>query len=106
MFLSDYPRGLANCLWLRWVPAFDALPVAPALAVAFLLARRRFPVSLLCLSTATISAPPPGSAHYNTVGALVADEHAARILSADSAVHAASGPGVSAAQPLDFRDSV
>src|SRR5579862_4660329 len=49
MFLSDYPRGLVNCLWLRWFPAFDALPVTPALAIAFLLARRRFPVALLGL---------------------------------------------------------
>ena len=49
MFRSDYPRSLAKgfCLW--WFPAFDALPVAPALAIAFLLARRRFPVSSLGL---------------------------------------------------------
>ena len=47
MFCSDYPRGLTNCLWLRRFPAFDALPVALALAVALLLARRCFPVSLL-----------------------------------------------------------
>src|SRR5262245_43584729 len=49
MFLSDYPRGLANCLCLCWLPVLDALPVAPALTIAFLLARRRFPVSLLGL---------------------------------------------------------
>lgn len=49
MFGSDYPRGLVNCFWLWWFPAFDAFPVAPALAVAFLLARRRLPVALLRL---------------------------------------------------------
>jgi len=48
MFLSDYPRGLVNSL-LYCFPALDALPVTAALAVAFLLARRRFPVSLLRL---------------------------------------------------------
>src|ERR1700691_4859751 len=47
MFCSDYPRGLVNWLWLWWFPAFDALPVAPALPVPFLLARRGLPVSLL-----------------------------------------------------------
>src|SRR6266542_2891032 len=49
MFRSDYPRGVVNCLWLWCFPAFDALPVAPALAVSFLPARRRRPVSLLRL---------------------------------------------------------
>jgi hypothetical protein len=49
MFCSDYPRGVVNCLWLWWFPAFDALPVAPALPVPFLLARCRRPVSLLRL---------------------------------------------------------
>ena len=29
MFCGDYPRGLVNCLWLRWFPVFDAFPVAP-----------------------------------------------------------------------------
>src|SRR5215813_246629 len=47
MFGSDYPRGLVNCLWFWWFPALDALAVAPALPIAFLLARRRFSVSLL-----------------------------------------------------------
>jgi len=47
MFGSDYPRGRVNCFWLWWFPAFDPLPVAPALPVPFLLARRRLPVSLL-----------------------------------------------------------
>jgi len=27
LFCSDYPRGLINCLWLGWFPAFDVLPV-------------------------------------------------------------------------------
>jgi len=49
MFYSDYPRGLTNCLWSCWFPAFDPFPVAPALAIAFLLACRRRPVSLLRL---------------------------------------------------------
>jgi len=49
MFWSDYPRGVVNCLWLCWFPALDALPVAPALPVPFLLARYRRPVSLLRL---------------------------------------------------------
>ena len=44
------PRGLVNCLRLCWFPALDALPGAPpALAVAPLLARRRFPIALLRL---------------------------------------------------------
>ena len=49
MFCWDYPRGLVNGFWFCWFPAFDALPVAPALAIAFLLARLRRPVSLLRL---------------------------------------------------------
>src|SRR2546426_32796 len=49
MFCSDYPRGVVNCLWLWWFPAVDAFPVAPALPVPFLLARRRCPVALLPL---------------------------------------------------------
>jgi len=49
MFCSDYPRGLANFVWLCWFPAFDALPVASALAVPFLLARCPRPVPLLPL---------------------------------------------------------
>src|ERR1700728_2425015 len=49
MFLSDYPRGLANCFW-RWrFPALDPFPVARALAVAFPLAAGCSPVLLLCL---------------------------------------------------------
>jgi hypothetical protein len=47
MFRSDYPRGIVNCFWLRLFPAFDALAIAPALTVASLSPRRRFPVSLL-----------------------------------------------------------
>ena len=49
MFLSDYPRSLVNCFWFWRFPVFDALTVAPALPIALLLARHRFPVSLLCL---------------------------------------------------------
>jgi hypothetical protein len=47
MFRSDYPRLITNRLWLWWFPILDALPVAPTLPIAFLLASRRFPVSLL-----------------------------------------------------------
>src|SRR5438309_9707612 len=47
MFGSDYPRRVVKCLWLRWFPALDALAVASALPVPFLLAQRRFPVSFL-----------------------------------------------------------
>src|SRR5271166_375396 len=47
MFASDYPRGAVNCLWLCWFPAFDELPVAAALTLPFLPARRRRPVFLL-----------------------------------------------------------
>src|ERR1700733_262599 len=54
MFWSDYPRGVVNCLWARWFPAFDALPVAVALTVAFLLAGRRLPVALLRLPPAPL----------------------------------------------------
>src|SRR5580658_847378 len=49
MCCSDYPRGLVNCLWLWWFPAFDPLPVAPPLPVPFLLPRPARPVSLLRL---------------------------------------------------------
>jgi len=47
--LSDYPRGLAHCLWLRGFAVPDPLPVSSALAVPFLLARRRRPITLLGL---------------------------------------------------------
>jgi len=49
MFGSDYPRGVVNCLWLRWFPAFDAFAITPALTVPLLSPCRRFPVSLLVL---------------------------------------------------------
>ena len=49
MFCSDYPRDLANGLWFWWFPSPHPLPVATALAVPFLLAGRRLPVSLLRL---------------------------------------------------------
>src|SRR5947199_2709469 len=49
MFCSDDPRRLVNYLCLWWFPAFDALPVAPALPLAFLLAGRCLPVALLRL---------------------------------------------------------
>src|ERR1035438_5279828 len=49
LFVSDYPRGIVNCFWLWCFPAFGALSVATVLTVPFLLARRRLPVSLLCL---------------------------------------------------------
>src|SRR5260370_36892645 len=45
----DSPRGAVNGLWLWCFPAFDALPVAPAVGVPFLPARLRRPVSLLRL---------------------------------------------------------
>src|SRR5206468_1946114 len=47
--LTQKTRGLVNCFWPWWFPAFDAFPVAPALAVAFLLARHRLAVALLRL---------------------------------------------------------
>jgi hypothetical protein len=49
LFVSDYPRSLANCLRLWGLSAADPLPVAHALAVAFLFARRGRPVLLLRL---------------------------------------------------------
>src|SRR5277367_1686825 len=49
MFCSDYPRRVVNCLWFWRYPTLDALPVAPALPVPFLLARRRLPIALLRL---------------------------------------------------------
>lgn len=49
MFLSDYPRSPVNVLWLWSFPALDAFPVPPALAIAFPLAGRGCPVSLLRL---------------------------------------------------------
>jgi hypothetical protein len=57
-------------------------------------------------STATIAAPPLGSAHCNSAGVLAEDESAAHILSADSAASAADVPRASAGQPLDFRDGL
>src|SRR3954451_844344 len=49
MFCSDYPRGIVNCPWLWGLPAFHALPVAPALTVPLLLAGLGCPVSFLGL---------------------------------------------------------
>src|SRR5579871_2654 len=49
MFLSDYPRAVINCLWICCFAALDALPVAPALAIAFLQPSRRFPITFLGL---------------------------------------------------------
>ena len=60
----------------------------------------------LGLSTATITAPPSGIRRCNSAGALAGDESAARIPSADSAVHAAGVPNASAGRPLDFRDDL
>jgi len=45
-FLSDDPRSFRNHFFLHQVPAFDALPVAPALAVPFLFSGRRRPIGL------------------------------------------------------------
>src|SRR5215472_7789861 len=59
MFLSDYPRGVANRLRLWWFPAFDALAVAPALAVPFLLATRCRSVLLLCFPSRPLPRPLP-----------------------------------------------
>ena len=44
-----YPRGFVNCLWFGWFPVFDLLPIALALPVPFLFARRRLPIALLRL---------------------------------------------------------
>jgi hypothetical protein len=52
------------------------------------------------LSTATTSALPPGISRCNTAGALVADETAARSLSANKARAGISGASVG--RPLDF----
>src|SRR6516225_6631983 len=49
MFRSDDPRTLLNCPCFCGFPALEALPVAPALPLALLLPRRRFPVALLRL---------------------------------------------------------
>src|SRR6516225_10292444 len=57
MFLSDYPRGLLNCFWLWGFSAFDPLPVALALPLPFLVAPRRFPVSLLRLPPRPLACP-------------------------------------------------
>lgn len=50
MFRSDYPRSLVNCFRLWYFPGSHPLPVASALAVPFLLACFRRPVSLLRLA--------------------------------------------------------
>src|ERR1017187_4161082 len=55
MFGSDYHRRVLNCFWLWCFPAFDALPVAPALPVALPFARRRLPICLLGFP----ARPPP-----------------------------------------------
>jgi hypothetical protein len=52
------------------------------------------------LSTVTTSALPPGISRCNTAGPLVADETAARSLSADKATAGISGASIG--QPLDF----
>ena len=64
---SDYPRGLRKCLFQCGLfPVADALPVPPALPVAFLSAGRRRPVLLLglpvpplpcCLTALTAAIP-------------------------------------------------
>src|SRR6516165_4070119 len=51
MFVRDYPRGVVNHLWFGWFPALDAIPVAPALPVALLLAP-------LCGSVLLLRFPP------------------------------------------------
>ena len=43
---DNYPLSLANFLWFWWFLTFDPLAVASDLALAFLLASRRLPVSL------------------------------------------------------------
>jgi len=57
-------------------------------------------------STATIAAPPPGSARCKSAGAPAGDERVLRIPSADSAAAAAGEAIASAGQPLDFRDGL
>jgi hypothetical protein len=59
MFLSDYPCILANCLRLWRFPALDALAVAPALAVASLLATPCLSVLLLRLPPRPLPRLPP-----------------------------------------------
>jgi hypothetical protein len=54
-------------------------------------------------STATIAAPPPGSARCNSAGVLAEDENVARSLSADTGGFAA-GWAIASADPLDFRN--
>src|SRR3974390_2800362 len=51
MFRSDYPRRLLNCPWICCFPCFRALPITPALLVAFRLTSYRLPISLLGLPT-------------------------------------------------------
>ena len=106
MFCSDYPRRVVNCLWFWWFPAFDALPVASALTVALLLARRGLPVALLRLPPRPTSAPHPGTPRRNNAAVSAADGSASRIPSADRAAHAADGFDACAGQSLDFRDGV
>src|ERR1039457_386341 len=105
MFCSDYPRRVVNCIWLWCFPAFDALPVAPALTIPFLLAHRRLPVSLFGLSGATISVPPPGIPRRSSAGVPAVGESAPRTPSADTAASAADG-AIASADPLDFRDDL
>ena len=89
MFLSDYPRGLVNCLWRRWFPAFDALPVTPALPVAFLLARSRLPVALLGLPSRPLPRRLPALLAAIALARLPRMESVARTLSADNTAAAA-----------------
>ena len=49
MFCSDYPRALINPFCFSWFAVLDPLAVAPALPIAFLLARQRVAISLLRL---------------------------------------------------------
>jgi len=56
-------------------------------------------------STATIAAPPPGSARCNSAVVPAVDESADRILSADNAAIVGGG-AIAFADPLDFRDDL
>jgi len=105
MFCSDYPRWVVSYLWFRWLAASSPLPVASALAVAFLLARRRRPISLLCLPPRPFPRRLPASLAAVALARLPGTKALLASLYQTGAAHAA-GEAIASADALDFRNDL
>ena len=104
MFGGEYPRRVVNCLWLRWFPALDALAVAQALPVPFLLFALS-PVSLLGFPARPFPRHLPASLAAIALTRLPGMKALLASLSADTAAHAAGG-AIASADALDFRNDL